>query len=830
LGDIGRNFAEACSKAQAVWKPHSAHQEQPQLRPACKFTPLMRIPYEGRNWCYRRPVRTWAYPFCITEHHCTVYGNSRLLLCPQQPLQILSQNRDKLRSFIKACLELIIQPQLHCALEPARSVVGKSETAVLNIRWDNYGNANRQVRYRVRAVPENVKGKAMTIAAGVADVPARSTVKQQVSFEAAKRIDGIYRLQLLSNDQVLSSHMLAVLPTERQELSGRNFWTRPDAPRFVLNFRGYGMGEGSGSVPPLVGFDGVAMVVPWNMKGKTVEDAVDWDRFAAQLADAGEHGTKVVVGFYAGSYPPIFSNLSNPIWPNYNRPGVTVLENHQVWTRFLKILVEFCRDKPAVVGYYLLPHTGSSAFRWDCSPAANEDFRRFLRQRYKDDLAAVSAAHGKAYKAWSDIRIPDKPADAKTPHPCDSLDDINGCWADYIAFWRWCHDRMIRESIKAIRSVDPDAPIVVRGSRYDLSGGLTFNTLKDFTGVAFNCECVETSEETHVYLYGQTARTGVPTLAENGWPGCHGEPTRSSIYKALMGDYKGFFYSSGHSTQLLPDLEQWARYAYASAVIGSSNTRYDPAALALLVSDSTELYAGPRARNKYRRITKTLLRTNCAALATNAQEPMLSDMGSVKVLLDDGANAVITASSRKEILAWINNGGTLICAPPFGMANERGRCESLARWLETRAQRDTTAGKLPAASAAYKLGKGRVVVADFDKLADNLDALRRLLSEVGVEPAVSIDPNLPAVIRRNDKHAYLMLYDVDPKVIGAYFPYPERCLETGGTMDVTIKMPPGFDAAEDVYTGRKLPVTNRHISFRMPKLTGKILRLTRTQD
>jgi hypothetical protein len=388
---------------------------------------------------------------------------------------------------------------------------------------------------------------------------------------------------------------------------------------------------------------------------------------------------------------------------------------------------------------------------------------------------------------------------------------------------------MLRMSLKAIRDAAPEAIVILRGSRYDLSKGLACNTLMDLGEVGVNCECVETSDETHVYLHGIAARTGVRTTAENGWPGCHGEPTRAAIFKALMGRYGAYMYSAGHSNQLLPDLEEWTRYAYASACLASS---HPPAPkMAMLISNSTELFAGPKTRNRYPIIAKALLRTNCPALATNSLEPQIASTR-VDVLLDDGANAVVPRSARQEILSWVRSGGALVCSPAFGIADESGRCEeSVLGHVRANGTKWPGRKELDVVLEEYMFGKGRVIVADFSRLSARHEAptLAGLLSLAGIGPVLRVTPRLPAVLLKNDREAFILVYDLSPSRIANYFPFPEWPLDTGGTVAVSIDLPGGLSRAEDLLTGQPVRLVEGCLSFDLPRGTGKIIRLTATK-
>ena len=108
-------------------------------------------------------------------------------------------------------------------------------------------------------------------------------------------------------------------------------------------------------------------------------------------------------------------------------------------------------------------------------------------------------------KKWqTSIKLPMKTGMILTYHQCrNPWQKLILDWHDYLRFWRFCYNQLVKNSSHAIRDVDPDAVILLRAGRYDTTAELNFISLRDFVpGAGLNCECVETTVETNPYFYG----------------------------------------------------------------------------------------------------------------------------------------------------------------------------------------------------------------------------------------------------------------------------------------------------------------------------------------
>ena len=112
-------------------------------------------------------------------------------------------------------------------------------------------------------------------------------------------------------------------------------------------------------------------------------------------------------------------------------------------------------------------------------------------------------------------------------------------------------------------------------------------------------------------------------------------------------------------------LNDWIKYSFAQAYLDTGRWNFPPPTFAFLVSDATVLYAGQHLRDSHPRIVMPLTRYSYHPAAISAFEP---DIKGCSILVDDGANFVLSRNSRQQIIKWIKNGGTLVATDETGMA------------------------------------------------------------------------------------------------------------------------------------------------------------------
>ncbi|MHB1000680.1 MAG: carbohydrate binding domain-containing protein [Armatimonadota bacterium] len=107
------------------------------------------------------------------------------------------------------------------------------------------------------------------------------------------------------------------------------------------------------------------------------------------------------------------------------------------------------------------------------SRPAKQNFRRWLKRQYNNDLSAVARAWGQSLKSWDDVLPP-----AEGPKAVSDGIDTRTWWSDFIHWYNWWLDDVTRRSISASRK-ETDKPIAVMigGPKVGLGQGISLGNI-----------------------------------------------------------------------------------------------------------------------------------------------------------------------------------------------------------------------------------------------------------------------------------------------------------------------------------------------------------------
>lgn len=137
------------------------------------------------------------------------------------------------------------------------------------------------------------------------------------------------------------------------------------------------------------------------------------------------------------------------------------------------------------------------------------------------------------------------------------------------------------------------------------------------------------------------------------------------------------------------------------------------------------------------------------------------DKQTASVLMDDGRNDVLPATSREAIASWVQAGGTLIAFPGTGCLDAAGGKQTLAGELGCRL-----------VPGDYRVGRGRVIVlaeVPREPLGKAGKAVLAALDRAGCRPAVRVEPAANQALFRRGTRQHLVLHNKSPRLVGAWF-------------------------------------------------------------
>lgn len=107
------------------------------------------------------------------------------------------------------------------------------------------------------------------------------------------------------------------------------------------------------------------------------------------------------------------------------------------------------------------------------SRPAKQNFRKWLKRRYNDDLSGVAKAWGRPLKSWDEVLPP-----AEGPKAVSDGIDTRTRWSDFIHWYNWWLDDVTRRSIAAARE-ETDKPIAVMigGPKVGMGQGISLGNV-----------------------------------------------------------------------------------------------------------------------------------------------------------------------------------------------------------------------------------------------------------------------------------------------------------------------------------------------------------------
>ncbi len=853
FGEVIKDYCKNCIADKiTVLQTRSGH--LPWLRPSCNVVDYANGIYRRSNWCGRRGDTTKGIALAMIKDNCIEYGASRTLLTSFRALYQLSDDKTKFAKFVRTAISLLCDTESIIAIAPESVVTRKAEKFNFRMRIGNYSDTAENYNLSVFAINCNSKQRIPLCnitqqVAGKSDMIISQTV-------AAKKIPpGLYKLsaKLQTNGKTITDDCTVCILNATQPVSRENFWKYPAVPRFLITFRDYGLFPGNGIKAIEAGQDGVVLMIPWQPNGKDIKHAVNWSALDRWVKDARKNGLKVIFDAWDHRpYPEYFVHFSKKTGGSwYKYISVVVDENREKWAKLWSYLLKrYMRLYPdSIAGIFLTP-AAISSFRIDYSPQASDGFRKYLLSKYS--LAQLSQRWNVNLSSSEDI----SPPDINQPQG-----KVYQQILDYHEFWLIKHRQFLRASADAIRKVSAAIPLLLRGP-YDAGPGFrdAASLIPAYGKISIHAENVETTTHRHIEMFGYHLRYSVPITAENGWPACRGEPLRSAFYKTLMGDYSAYLYSGGASFQLLPNEELIARFAYLSNQVKSAIPVANSVAIGVLINETTQCVqrTGLKLNRKYEYpdIKMNLFRLSYPMMAVSIAKPKLTGL---KFLIDGGNNVVVAQKTLDSILKWVSDGGTFITFPKFAIITEAGTGKSFVQKLLSESE---FSDSKPTIFLRYKdmtvsriaIGRGSILVinsisAERAKLSGNLKkllsripwkieydsgtfdkCLDRLFKKLKVYKPVGCNPYIPLAVKRiSPKKWYVIMYDVDPKIVGGYFSYDDMINDANPPIKgkkriaLTLTFPWKISAARDISANESVIIKDNTIQLHLPRANGKIL-------
>ncbi len=810
----------------------------PWIRPSCRVVGMCKAKYELPIWAGGRPSTSAGYPLGMIADACGEFGGARTLFAGRAALEHLATSTNTWSSFVKEAVATLVRDDLVAMIEPARAIVRADEPIELELRVDYYRPDRRSIDVDVRAVRRQSDEDGKILSTWSLDLPPRGHARRSVSLPAGELGEGLYDLVLRVDQNVVHNRILSVLPGSIAPLARDTFFNRSSAGRFVILFRSFDANANNVRVAKETGLHGFSLHIPWIPEGHSVETSVNWPVLDRWIEDATKNEMKVIIdGWDHRPYPEYFIHFkqseSRRNWEKY--PSLVVDENHGRWEALWKAVAKRYSANGNVVGMFLAPGAQSS-FQIDLSEHAAADYAEFLRSIQGRDLEELAERHKLEFDSWMDVRPPD------VDHPAGNM---FARILDYHDFWKHQHLQFLDASARSIRAVAPDMPLLLRGP-YDYGPNFRHaaKLMEKYGPISIHAENVETTINTHTPLYGGHLRYGVPISAENGWPGNRGEPARHAYFKALLGRHTAFLYSGGGSSQLLPNLDVLAEYAWLDASIKLPSTHPVMPRVAALINETSQLFPAvsmpldPKWNTP--RFHRVLFRLGYPAMATNIDQPDLRD---IDIAMDGGENPVVRRSVLRSLLRWVSDGNTLIISDKMAAYNETGPVTPLADQLRSP---ETTVYGIQAenigppetfpdageegAVQSVRMGSGRVILLNELKDDPMYQTIGTVLDKLGVDRPVRCEPPLPVAVRESNDALYVTLYDVDSHTVGGYFNHDDAAEDleiSDEILHLKLTAPFSPSSAINLATGRSLDVAGNEVSLALRKGHGAVVRMSK---
>lgn len=540
------------------------------------------------------------------------------------------------------------------------------------------------------------------------------------------------------------------------------------------------------------GFNAIHTNIPWYDKTDAAGEVVDWKRMDTIVATAKQHGYPLVIDPYTF------------FWGSFQWTTEQSVHNSEFLQRFCRVMRHLARrykEEPTVVGLYATPHTNICNFGVETSPPAVAAWREYVKRKYT--LEQVRKQYGLAIQNWQELPLPrENPREEFNAGPM---------WSDYVEFFLSDYKRFLRTVIQTIREETPDMPIFLRGGYLE---GASFSVASEFKNVAPHIECMETTIDTEGYFRSLGLRFGVPISGENGWPKLPEGPARMAIADLLMGGYVDWHYSFGGPTFAVSSAEDYARAFRPWSRI--KQARYAKSRLGLLIPDTTQYASRPPnffSIEKVPHLEYALERLGFPFEGVSAQFPRLDGL---KVVLDDGGNAVLSRSCMETLQKWIQEeGGTLVGFRGTGKyALDGGRNLWSSLGVDDRK------------TGMHPLGKGQILLLERHPSETELAAV---LSRLKLPRDVRIEPYLSNATWHRGNRSYLVLFNKQPAYVGSFF--TESRLESieASLPSVRLTIQPGFAfrSARELITNRPLANRNGSVVLVLPPTRFAVIEFRR---
>ncbi len=553
-----------------------------------------------------------------------------------------------------------------------------------------------------------------------------------------------------------------------------------------------------------VGFQAIHVEVPWLEQPNAAGEVIDMALADRVMQAARKHGKRVI-------WDPYDFN-----WQRFQWTGVQTVANPQFRERFaaaMGALVGRYAQDPTLVAVMATPHTGTSSFAIDRSPAGQQAWQIYVRDTLKLTLVAAEARYGRTLRSWEELPLPE--------HRQGDAYNLGPLWADSLDFFTERFGVFLRQTIGAIRTQAPDLPILLRGPYLEI--GLGLSLARQYPDVALHCECVETSPDIEGYYRGLALSFGVPTTGENGWPKSRGGPLRMALADWLLGGYRAGLYSFAGPTFARPGILDFHDYQRAARALAGSV--YPATGLALLIPDTTLYASEPPNFFSLERLPHLQFACERFGLPFRAVSSQFLNLDGVTILVDDGSNAVLTAAARQTIAQWVRAGGTLVAFPETGKADLGGTAETLAAALGI----PLVAAADGDASTGVAIGRGRVVVLPAVPVSPPEETrLEELLERLGAKRPLRVTPRVNSACFDRDGKTYCVLYNKSRTHVGSFFRESTLPAVEAALPDLVLTVQPTRPCREarNVVTGERYPIANGEFTVPLPKTTWLVVELT----
>ncbi|NNM87915.1 MAG: hypothetical protein HKL95_05290 [Phycisphaerae bacterium] len=548
----------------------------------------------------------------------------------------------------------------------------------------------------------------------------------------------------------------------------------------------------------LAGFNAFDSGIVWRRNVDAAGNVIDWPRMDRVVTAAQKHGLRVVFDPYTFAW-------NQMAWAGPQGPSGPSFYNPLFRKRFIHAMNSLAKryaGNPAVVAMFATPYTGTSSFHIDATAAGKVAWQQYVRKTLGLSLSQAERRYSVHCATWADLPLPRPTLDR--PY------NLGPLWSDYLQFFIRGYHRFMRQVIKGIRSQCPDMPLILRGSYLDVAINMTLAS--EFSGVETHCECIETSPDVEGYYRGLGLRYGVPTSAENGWPKSRGGPLRMALASFLLGGYNDFMYSFGGPEWARPSLDAFYNAEEDVRALHQRHAHYPASNVALLNPDTTLYMSRP---DDYRSIQDVphleflMERLGFNFECVAAQFPKLNGL---KVIIDDGANEVLTAHCRNALIRWVREGGDLIVFPRTGQYTLDGSA-SLPAALGINF--DCPPGPQGLLfSRVIPVGKGRIIELPFVPANHHnkpaVTYFSRLLVRLGAIREVKVSPRVNSACFNAPGRTYVVLCNKSHRYVHAFFRESTLPAAKASLPDLTLKLTPSFAFREAKDVGHNLPLPMHH--------------------